>query len=63
MKKITIKKKQEIICRVAAQFPSFGGRQTSNYYNPLSIILSDKPPMFAAGVDIESVVQFIIDNL
>ncbi len=43
-------------------FRTFGGGQ-STYNNPVSAALSDSKPMFAAGVDIEEVVFFVIDEL
>jgi len=50
---------KEITRRTAAQFRSFGGGKTSQW-NPIAIALADKPPQFAAGVDIEEVVRFVL---
>lgn len=46
---------------VAANFPCFGGGRASSY-NPLSIMLADKPPQFAAGVHVSNVVRFILER-
>ena len=43
-------------------FPSFGGGRTSDY-NPLVNAMKDKPPSFAAGVDIREVVLHIMSHL
>lgn len=46
----------------ANNFRSFGGGQVSPN-NPISFALADKPPTFAAGVDIREVVEFIVSKL
>ena len=58
----TEQKIEAITDMVATRFPSFGGGQKSNY-NPITNALSDKPPVFAAGVDIKEVVTFITSCL
>ena len=50
-----------LVSELAKTFPSFGGGKV-NDSNPLSIWMKDKPPMFAAGVDIEQVVRFILEK-
>lgn len=48
------------IVRIAAQrFPSFGGGKAREG-NPLSLVLKNEPPAFAAGVSIEQVVRFVL---
>lgn len=50
---------QKIVRLTAKKFPSFGGGKTA-VGNPISFILKDRPPEFAAGVDIEQVVRFVL---
>jgi len=52
----------EIVKKTAAHFPTFGGGRV-NKWNPLSVALKDDPPQFAAGVDVEKVVRFIISKV
>ncbi len=59
---ITKKFKQELVKKVSANFPSFGGGMGSQW-NPLAEALKDVEPQFAAGVDISQVVEFIIKEL
>lgn len=47
---------------VAENFSTFGGGK-ANEWNPVSIALAKQPVMFAAGVDVKSVVKFVLDNL
>lgn len=42
------------------EFPSFGGG-LCNTNNPISIAMSERPSMFAAGVDIQEVVDRVIE--
>ncbi|MBI4118247.1 MAG: hypothetical protein HY455_01765 [Parcubacteria group bacterium] len=49
---------RRIVRAATKEFPSFGGGQTSDT-NPIARAMSDKPPKFAAMVDIESVVRFV----
>lgn len=46
---------------IANDFRCFGGGKI-NPYNPLSISLADKPPMFAGGVDVREVVRTVLKN-
>jgi len=56
--------RRELVKKVSSTFSCFGGgKENVNNYNPISIALVDKPPMFAAGVDIREVVDFIVDNI
>ncbi len=48
-----------IVAQVAAAYPSFGGGKVT-MGNPISAALKDKPPVFAAGVDINQVVRFVL---
>lgn len=52
---------EEITQAIAQRFPSFGGNKTNNW-NPIAAALADKPPQFAAGVDIETVVEFVVNE-
>ena len=58
MKKFNI---PQIVKDVARAFPSFGGGKTSEF-NPITAALKDREPMFAAGVSIEAVVNFILEK-
>jgi hypothetical protein len=49
-----------IVRDVTRQFRTFGAGQTSEY-NPLVNALKDHEPMFAAGVDVREVVEFVIE--
>ena len=51
---------QDITALVAANFRSFGGGRGSDY-NPIAAALKDTPASFAAGVDIQEVVDFILE--
>lgn len=59
--KLDGKKVQRVVRAVARKFPSFGGGRYSNT-NIITRALKDKPPMFAAGVDIEAVVRFVLSR-
>mgnify|MGYP001614981158 CR=1 FL=1 len=50
---------QKIVRLTAKQFPSFGGGKLATN-NPISHALKNEPPTFAAGVDIEQAVRFIL---
>jgi hypothetical protein len=49
-----------IVTELARRFPSFGGGKTSAF-NPVANWLQDKPPQFAAGVDIRAVVDAVLE--
>jgi hypothetical protein len=51
-----------IVSAVAARFRTFGGGKV-NPSNPISVALENKPPQFAAGVDIAEVVEFIVNEI
>jgi hypothetical protein len=53
---------KRIVSKVAASFPSFGGGHTSEW-NPIAAALQNRPPMFAAGADIEAVVRFVCEQI
>ncbi len=53
------KELEEIVRALAAKFPSFGGGKDSDT-NPIAHALKNRPAMFAAGVDIEKVVRFVL---
>lgn len=54
-------KTEEIVKKVALVFPSFGGgRKCHN--NPIAAATLKKPPMFALGVDIQAVVEFVLSE-
>lgn len=50
---------EELVVKTRLKFPSFGGGLYTDY-NPISIALRNKNPQFAAGVDIEEVIKFVV---
>jgi hypothetical protein len=54
--------RQRLTSWVSNNFHSFGGGQTSDW-NPIVNATTNKPPMFAAGVDICEVVDFIVNSI
>ncbi len=50
---------KQMVGRVAANFRTFGGGRGSQF-NPIADALKDQKPTFAAGVDVEDVVRFIL---
>lgn len=52
----------EIVAALSESFPAFGGKSKLVAGNPLSYFLKDKPPVFAAGVDIKAVVNFVLER-
>jgi len=51
--------KDFIVRYVAANTRTFGGGKKSSWGNPMAAALEDKPPMFAAGVDVREVVELV----
>lgn len=51
---------EDITTIIASEFRCFGGGNVS-YGNPISMALRDQPPQFAAGVDVQDVVNRVID--
>lgn len=50
-----------IVAKVAGQFLHFGGgEQPLDKHNLVAMWAQEKPPMFAAGVDIEAVVRAVL---
>ncbi len=58
---MTDKKVKELTAKVRQNFRCFGGG-LYNPNNPISAALADKPAQFAAGVDVEEVVRFILKH-
>lgn len=54
--------KQELIKAITHKFHCFGGGKISEF-NPITYALKDYPAQFAAGVEVEEVVNFILNNL
>lgn len=52
---------QAITNAVAKRFRSFGGGDATPD-NPIAAALADRPPCFAACVDISDVVQFVLEQ-
>lgn len=69
MRTKTIKLNEEqtidyLVAQIASQFRSFGGGSSRGIgTNPIAEALRDHPAQFAAGVDIKSVVTFILKEL
>src|SRR5690349_21663512 len=51
-----------LVSLVAAEFRTHGGGKI-DMNDPLSLVRKDKPPMFAAGVDVRAVVEKIADEI
>lgn len=51
----------DITQKVAGKFRTFGGGNATPG-NPIAEVLKSRSPMFAAGVDIEEVVRFILSE-
>lgn len=52
----------EIVNAIVKNFRCFGGGQ-GTAGNPIAHALKDRPPVFAAGVDVEDVVRFVIQQV
>jgi len=51
-----------LVEKVRRQFRSFGGGD-HGFNNPIAAALQNSKPQFAAGVDIEDVVRFILKEI
>ena len=49
---------EDVVKQVGNSFPTFGGGRGSEW-NPVAEALKNKPTVFAAGVDVKSVVEFV----
>lgn len=52
----------EIVNAVAESFTCFGKGSQLAQGNPIAHVLKDKPPVFAAGVEVKAVVQFVLER-
>ncbi len=50
----------EIVEEVCTNFRVFGGGAIRSFNNPIAHALKDSKPVFAAGVDVEDVVRFVM---
>jgi hypothetical protein len=53
----------QIVESIGQLFPTFGGNSPPDRSNPIAIALQDRELMFAAGVDVRKVVEFIRSEL
>lgn len=51
---------EEIVATVAREFRCFGGGQGKDSGNPIAVATAEKPPFFALGVDVRSVVERVV---
>lgn len=51
----------DIVNGIANCFPVFGGGRCSAF-NPIAAMMKDKPLMFAMGVDVRAVVEFVLET-
>ena len=51
----------EIVGEVAAHFRKFGGSENVRE-NPIAAAMEGCPPQFAAGVEVEAVVRFVLSR-
>lgn len=62
--KVSEERRNQIVKDIAANFRCFGkGSRPVVFGNPISDALADKPPQFAAGVDVKEVVDYVIKQL
>jgi hypothetical protein len=64
-KQLSNQKVKDLVDLAVQRFPTFGRGtpRTGEEFNPLIIAFKDKPPMFAMGVDVETVVRFVANQL
>lgn len=55
--------RRKLVTKVTEHCRTFGGPKKSDWGNPLVDLLKDEPPQFAAGVDVRSVVDLIVDAI
>ena len=53
---------KKITSTVAKCFRCFGGGNDGGGFNPIAAALAEQPPMFAAGVDVETVVACVLSE-
>lgn len=54
---------KKIVKQTTKQFPSFGGGEAKDSRNPIAVALKDHRAQFAMGVDIETVVRFVLSEV
>lgn len=50
----------DIVAKIAAEFPSFGGGRDDGSFNPIAAATKERPAMFAMGADIREVVERVL---
>jgi hypothetical protein len=64
VKRLTEANIAKVVKAVGVHFRTFGGGQDAGWdMNPIAMALKDKPLVFAAGVDVRQVVEFIAAEL
>lgn len=63
MRRVSEQERQQIAADVASEFPCFGQGAASSSSNPIQEWTQDKAPMFALGVDVRRVVDYVIERL
>jgi hypothetical protein len=64
VKRLTQSTLDNITKSVGVHFRTFGGGQDDRWDpNPIALAMKDKPLVFAAGVDVRKVVEFIAQEL
>lgn len=58
--KVIPENSEDITTIIASEFRCFGGNNV-NKYNPISVALEGSPACFAAGVDVQEVVDRVIE--
>ena len=53
---------EDLVRQINIHFRTFGGGRGSEF-NPIAEALKDKPPSFAAGVDVRDVVEFVMNAI
>lgn len=63
MRKINDEERKQIAADIAAEFPCFGTGAKASENNPLAEWTKDKEPIFALGVPVRAVVDYVISRL
>lgn len=62
-RKTSEQERQQIVTDIAAEFPCFGTGAKASNSNPLAEWTKDKVPIFALGVDVRAVVDYVLSRV
>jgi len=63
MRKIKEEERQQIVSDIAAAFPCFGTGAKATESNPLAEWLKEEEPVFALGVPVRQVVDYVLSRV